>query len=128
MAEKKQHNLVEIITFIVGLVVLLSLVGFLIYQIDQKKNLPPQLQVSTTYEAAMDQYAFRLEVENTGEESAEDVHIKLSLYQQGEVKEDASLSIRYVPVKSKETAWVVFHTDRMAGDSLVVSSVTYVKP
>lgn len=128
MGKKKGHNTVEIITFIAGMVVLLSVLGFLIYQMQQKKSSPPELYITSTYQPSMKGYAFKLQVENKGEESAEAVSIKLSLYQEGEAVEDGTVNIQYVPVKSKETAWIVFHTDRKSGDSLVVASVTYVKP
>lgn len=128
MENKKDHNIVEIITFITGLLVLLVLISYLVYQISQKKDSPPDLEISTCYQPSMKNYAYKLEVMNKGEESAESVHIKLSLYQEGKTVEDGAVSIRYVPVKSKETAWIVFHTDRKPGDSLVVSSVTFVRP
>ena len=128
MGNEKRHNTVETITFIVGLLLILPLIGFLIYQISTKKKAPPQLQITSLYQPQMEDYGFRVEVENTGEESAEAVNIKLALYQEGEVADDGEISIQYVPVKSKETAWIVFHTRKKPGDSLVVSSVTYVKP
>lgn len=128
MEQKKDHNIVEIITFIAGLAVLLALVGFLIYQINKENGTPPKLEISSSYQPSMEHYSFKLQVSNKGDESAEDVNIKLSLYQEGKAVEDGNVTIQYVPVKSMETAWIVFHTDRKAGDSLVVSSVTYVKP
>ena len=128
MEQKKGHNLVEIITFIAGLIVLLAVVGFLIYQINATKGTPPNIVISSSYQPSMEDYSFKLEVENKGEESAEAVNIKLSLYQEGKVAADGDVNIQYVPVKSKETAWIVFHSDRKPGDSLVVTSVTYVKP
>lgn len=128
MGNKKSHNAIEITSFIAGLTVVLALIGFLIYQISKRENTPPELHIQSYHDPSMDHYAFELEVENKGEQSAEEVQIKLSLYQEGEAMEDGTVSMRYVPVKSKETAWIVFHTDRKAGDSLVVSSVTYVKP
>lgn len=128
MADKKQHNIIENGTFVVGLLILLALISYLVYQISQDKKSPPEIQVTTNYLTAMDNYAFEVTVENNGGEAAEAVNIKLSLYQEGEAVEDGTLDIQYVPVKSKETGWIVFHSDRKTGDSLVVSSVTYMKP
>ena len=128
MADKKQHNIIENGTFVVGLLILLALISYLVYQISQDKKSPPEIQVTTNYQTAMDNYAFEVTVENNGGESAEAVNIKISLYQEGEAVEDGTLDIQYVPVKSKETGWIVFHSDRKTGDSLVVSSVTYMKP
>jgi len=128
MTDKKQHNFIENGTFVVGLLILLALISYLVYQISQDKKSPPEIQVTTSYQTAMDNYAFEVTVENNGGESAEAVNIKLSLYQEGEAVEDGTMDIQYVPVKSKETGWIVFHSDRKTGDSLVVSSVTYMKP
>lgn len=128
MTDKKQYNIIETGTFLVGLLILLALISYLVYQISQDKKSPPEIQVTTSYQTAMDNYAFEVTVENNGGESAEAVNIKLSLYQEGEAVEDGTMDIQYVPVKSKETGWIVFHSDRKTGDSLVVSSVTYMKP
>ena len=128
MTDKKQYNIIETGTFVVGLLILLALISYLVYQISQDKKSPPEIQVTTSYQTAMDNYAFEVTVENNGGESAEAVNIKLSLYQEGEAVEDGTMDIQYVPVKSKETGWIVFHSDRKTGDSLVVSSVTYMKP
>lgn len=126
--EENGHNIVEKITFIFGLLVLVGLISFLIYQMSNKSNLPPQLVISTQYEPQLDHYGFKVDVENKGDFSAEAANIKLSLYQNGESVEDGTLEFQYIPVKSKETGWIVFHTSRKSGDSLVVSSLTYAKP
>src|SRR5690606_37004354 len=128
MTDKKQYNIIETGTFVVGLLILLALISYLVYQISQDKKSPPEIQVTTSYQPAMDNYALEVTVENNGGESAEAVNIKLSLYQEGEAVEDGTMDIQYVPVKSKETGWIVFHSDRETGDSLFVSSVTYMKP
>ena len=128
--DKKKFNTLEKITFTFGLIVTLGLLVFLIYQIysqDSKSN-PPELVITSSYEPKISPYAYKVVVENIGEETAEEANIQLSLYQQGKEVAKGAINIMYVPVKSKETAWIVFHTRKKPGDSLIVSSVTYVKP
>ena len=73
-------------------------------------------------------YDYIVEIENIGEETAESANIKLSLYQDGKAVEEGTVNLQYIPVKSKRTAWIVFQTKRKIGDSVAVSSITYVKP
>ncbi len=126
--QKTSHNTVEKISFVLGVVVLLALISILIYQMAQKKETPPNLEITLLEEPSMEKYGFKLEIENSGGESAESANINLSLYQEGMAVENGTVTFQYVPVKSKKTAWIVFHTSKKEGDSVVVSSVTYVKP
>lgn len=122
------HNIVEKIVFSFGLIFLLSLTGYLSFLMYKSKSKPPELQVVSIYKPEMRNYAFEVEIRNTGEETATNAQIKLSLYQDGKAVESGTLNIDYVPVKSKETAWIAFKRKRKSTDSLVVSSLTYVKP
>lgn len=124
----EKYNIAEKIGFAIGLLVSVALVGYLVFQISQKKKIPPQLQVSSSYKAALEPYTFQIRVENKGEETAKSVNLRFSLYQNGQSVETASMSIDYVPVKSSEIGWVVFYRERKQGDSLVVSSITFLKP
>lgn len=124
----KNYDLVEKITFAFGILVLVVLIFYLIYHMNQDSNKPPELVVAIFDQPAMDHYSFKLEVENTGDQTAEAAQIKLSLYQNGEVAEDGTVQFQYLPMKSKETAWIVFQTEKKPNDSLVVSSITYTKP
>lgn len=126
--QKTSHNAVEKISFVLGVVVLLALISILIYQMVQKKETPANLEITLLEEPSMENYGFKLEIENSGGESAESANINLSLYQEGMAVENGTVTFQYVPVKSKKTAWIVFHTSKKEGDSVVVSSVTYLKP
>lgn len=126
---KKKYNIVEKITFGFGLSVIAVLLTYLVYEmVSQKKSFPPQLVITSLYNPQMSYYGFEVWVENIGDETAEEVNVELSLYQEGKEVETGTINIMYVPIKSKETAWVVFHTKRKPNDSLVVSSVSYIEP
>ncbi len=121
-------NTIEKITFYGGLLILVALVGYLIFQITQKKSEPPQLKISTSYRPELPQFTFKVVIENTGGETAEAVNLKLDLYQHGKVVESGTVTVNFVPVHSKKTALIVFDEERNGSDSLVVSSLTYIVP
>ncbi|HET8753579.1 MAG TPA: hypothetical protein VFM59_04390, partial [Salinimicrobium sp.] len=123
-------NIIEKLTFGFGILVIVSLLSFLVYQLvnQNRKQNPPQLIVTSTYDPKMSYYTYKVVVENIGDQTAEEANIQLSLYQDGKKVETGTINILYVPIKSEETAWLVFHTKRKPNDSLVVSSVSYVQP
>lgn len=126
--KRKNYNMVEKISFSIGVLVLLCLISFLFYQMINKKNAPPNLEITILPEPSINLYGFKVDVENLGDETAVAANIKLSLYQDGIPVEEGNVSIQYVPVKSKITSWIAFHKKKKPGDSVVVSSITYVKP
>lgn len=129
MANKKQQsNAVEKTTFIGGVIVLLAIFGYLGWQTFKEKSQPPHLVVQSSYEPSMKNYAFRVHVKNDGEETAEAANIKFDLYQDGKPVDKVTLQLSYVPVHSEESAYVVFNRTRKPTDSLVVTSMTFVKP
>ena len=126
--QKKERNILEKITFYLGLFILALLIGYLVYQLQTNEEQPPSLQIITSYESAMPQYTFKVEVQNKGQETAKSANINLNLYQNGKLAESAVLGIDYVPAHSKEKGWVTFSKKRKASDSLVVGPVTFIKP
>lgn len=128
MDKKQQYNLIQRVVFFMGIVVLSGLVSMLVYEMTQKSEKPPILEISTSHQPAQPNNTYQVRVQNLGEETAEKTTVLLKLYQEGELAESGTISINYVPPGSKAEAWVVFHTDSKKDDSLVVSSVTYVIP
>ena len=126
--EQEKSNVLEKITFYLGLLVLISLIGYLSFQLTKQENKPPSLEVRTSYDPAMDNYGFKVEVENKGQETAQSTNIQFELYQEGKVAGKATLEIDFVPVRSKESGWIVFNQKRKGSDSLVISSMTFLKP
>lgn len=126
--KKKKQNVLEKITFYLGLIILLLLIGYLLVEINTKENLPPDLEIITTYEPSLPFYTFKVETTNIGHETATSVNIGLDLYQNGEITEKAVFTLNYVPRDSKEEGWVVFRKSRNATDSLVITSVSFLKP
>ncbi|MGB8705637.1 MAG: hypothetical protein WCD31_11455 [Gillisia sp.] len=124
----KNKNFVQMLTFFFGCLVFVTLAGYLVFQIATKKEGPPSLVVHTRYVPSMKHLAYEVTVRNVGEESAQSATVNLDLFQQGKLKASSTVTISYVPKKSKETTWVVFYEKKSSSDSVAVSSVTYVKP
>lgn len=125
---KQQYNLIQRVVFFIGIAVLTGLVLVLLYEMTKKNKKPPVLEISTVHQTAQPNNTYQVWIQNSGEVTAENTAILLELYQVGELAESGTISINYVPPGSKTEAWIVFHTDSKSGDSLVVSSVTYVVP
>lgn len=128
MEESKKPNGIEKMVFVLGLLILSLLVGYLSYQWTTKENKPPSLKIATSHDPSFESYTFKVETENTGEETAKSVNIKFDLYQEGKVAESAVLEIDYVPIQSKEQGWVSFSKKRKTSDSLAVSSISFLRP
>lgn len=128
---KTKHNIIEKVIFGVGVIVLLALCGYLILEIirqSKSEDKAPRIEVSTSHKPNMDAYTFEVEVENSGNESAEDVHLQMQLYQNGEAAETGTVTFKYVPLKSKRSAFIVFSKNRSSSDSLVVITKTFNRP
>lgn len=129
MNKKKQRfNLVQRAIFIFGLVVLLGLFGFLIYESNQNNERPPHLETTIIPHSQSPQHKYQLLVKNTGEETAKNASLLVNLYHKDDLKESVTLSIDFVPPGSEVEAWVVFKDQATPEDSVVVSSMSYLVP
>lgn len=123
-----KHNLLEKITFYLGLIILLLLVSYLIFDFNKQKDLPADLEIVTSYIPSMPHYTFKVEATNIGHETASSVHIGFDLYQKGQMVDKAILTLNYVPRESTEEGWIIFRKTRMPSDSLVITSVSFLGP
>lgn len=122
------HNNLEKLIFSLGLLVVLVLLGYLVFEMTDTKKKPPHLVVTTAYDPNVPNYAYKIKTKNFGENTAANVNVKLDLYQEGKKVESATVNFNYLPVQSTETAWTIFHLPRKEGDSLVVGSIAFSKP
>jgi len=123
-----KHNILEKVTFYLGLFILLLLVSYLIFDFNKQKDLPAELEIVTTYMPSMPNYTYKVETTNTGHETASSVHIGFDLYQKGQMVEKAVLTFDYVPRESTEEGWIIFRKTRIPSDSLVITSVSFLGP
>lgn len=123
----QKHQPIEKIVFGFGLFILLAIFGYLIYQATWKESGPPQLSVTSSRSLEMTNNAYEVHIVNTGKQTAVNADIKLSLYQNGKSVESSTLSFDYIPTNSRVKGWAVFTAHYYPGDSLVVSSMSYIK-
>lgn len=129
MADEVRFNTLEIIVFCIGVILTLSLLGYLSYEVVAVEDgHPPQLEVTSRYDPDLSDYTYHVTVRNNGEETATSVAVKMTLYQKGKAKETGIFNIDYIPVHSEEKGLVTFDVKKQPADSLVVSSITLVRP
>lgn len=128
MEKKEERNLLEKITFGGGLLILTVLFLYLGYEIYQKNGQPPELSIRLYEDKGSRSIKYRVEVENIGEETAEGAIINFDFYREGKVTSKVGLQIDYVPVRSMEEGFIVFPTENKAADSIVVGSLSYIRP
>lgn len=126
--KKVRHNKVEKTVFGFGLIVIVALTGYLIFQIFNDSKTPPQLVLKSEIIGKHPDLTYRIEIENRGEETAEAVSIRFGLYEGAQVVETATLNIDYVPSRSTETGFINFGKRSKLADSLKVSSISFLKP
>lgn len=125
---ENELNYLERVVFAIGLIILITLIGYLSFEWYNKTEKPPDLQISFFQDKSYSNNTYRVETKNTGKETAKSVNLKFDLYQDGRRAETAVLEIDYVPVRSKEIGWISFTRRISASDSVVVSTISFLKP
>lgn len=134
MAKKPTHykdkkNGLEWTVFGLGLLLTLSILGYLTYQTVIYTPGPPQLAVEHTADPGPHEpNRFHVVIRNRGRETAESITIALGLFRNGKEIEKAELAMDFCPKESKREGWVAFHTHVAASDSVHGWVVSYEKP
>ncbi|HET8839569.1 MAG TPA: FxLYD domain-containing protein [Flavobacteriaceae bacterium] len=112
--------------FFSGIVILIGLFGYLFYQIvnGEKTHADLKFSIERQEESPL---TFKVEVTNTGGQTAEEVSMAFVLYENGKEIATTSASVTYMPVRSKTKLWIVFY-DIQSADLLKVSSVSFREP
>jgi len=122
-------NALEWTVFAMSLVLVLSILAYLSYQVYTDKPGTPDLVVEYYHDPSKHApQRYRLVVHNRGEETAEEVLVELALERGGEELETAELSIVFSPKESKREGWVSFREEIRQGDTLVARVMSYKKP
>jgi uncharacterized protein (TIGR02588 family) len=122
-------NLLEWVVFYVSLLLVLTILGYLVYNVYNYKPSPPDLLV--TYKHDPSKYApnrYHVLVKNQGGETAEEVNVELVLEQAGNELEAAELQIPFSPRASEREGWVNFKTDPASADTVIARVMSYKKP
>ena len=123
----QKHQPIEKIVFGFGLIIILAIFGYLIFQATWKESGPPQLSLTSFPDSKMANNAFEVHVKNTGKQTAVNASIKVSLFQNGKSVESSTLSFDYIPTHSEVRGWAVFTSKHTPSDSLAVSSLGFIQ-
>ena len=127
--EHLQKNKLEWIVFAISSLLLLALIGYLCYDAFTHKISTPDLKVSYSKDPSQhNPNRFKIQLENLGGETAEDIIIEASLLQADSVVEKSELHFPFSPKQSKTEGWVNFSVNPVQADSLFVRVTSYKKP
>ncbi len=114
--------------FSVSLVLVLGTVGYLAYDAVRGGHTPPEVVVELGRpERRGAVWAVPVRVRNTGEETAEGVHVEVTLDSPGLEPEVADFEVAFVPRQSSREGWVLLSRNPATG-RLTGRAVGYEKP
>lgn len=126
---KDRKNWFEWVVFGVGLLLVLSIIGYLIYQTYHRKHASPDLVAENFPDPSeYAPYRYRVVLHNKGGETAEQVKLVVEAQARGEAIETADIDFPFAPQESKREGWVNFDKDPKQADTVVVKVVSYKRP
>ncbi|HLV62688.1 hypothetical protein [Galbibacter sp.] len=96
----KKRNLVKAVTVLLGVIAILGLMGYLIYNMFNLSSAPPNIKVSTSYDSTTKMH--RVVVENTGDTTAQQVVVRCQIIRGKKVIDTITITMEYLPSKSKK--------------------------
>lgn len=127
MKRDLEKNALEWTVFGVGLLLLVAMLGYLVREAVTTGSRPPDLVVHLGVPRAMTEgFQVPVTVVNRGDRVAEAVTVTITLAAKAE-REEAVLSIAFLPHQSRREGWVTFRGDPKDG-SLQVGPVAYASP
>ena len=117
-------------TLSISTAILLILIGLISYQYLAGSNQPAHIEVRPQLQQvrqAGDRYYLPVEVTNTGDKTAEDVRVGVSLTSAGSGKASSQLRFMFLAGHETSRGTVVFKEDPSKGD-LSVDAVSFLQP
>jgi uncharacterized protein (TIGR02588 family) len=123
-----RKNWLEWAVFSVSLALVAGTIAYLIQDAVRGGSTPPQVLVELGRpERRGTSWAVPVEVRNAGGETAEGVHVEVTLESPGHPPEVADFDVAFVPRESSREGWVLLSRDPAAG-RLSGRAVGYEKP
>ena len=125
---KPEKNPLEWTVFAIGLVLVFATLGYLVRESLVGDGGPPEV-VARLGESrpSASGYLVPVEVANSGPTTAEDVLVPIFLEMPGGKREEAELSIAFLPRDSKRNGWVSFRGDPRGG-TLSLGAIAFEVP
>lgn len=127
MKRALEKNALEWTVFAVGLVLIIATLAYLVREMVTTGSRPPELVVQLgTPRQVMESFQVPVTVVNRGDRLAEGVSVTITLAA-GTEREEAVLSLAFLPHQSTRQGWVTFRSDPKDGN-LQVGPVSYASP
>lgn len=119
-------NFLEWSVFGLGLLLILGVMAYLVFQLSTHNPAPADLSVEfIQVPTSNNPYKYQISVQNSGGKTAKNVIVELSLVKAGALLERSEISFDYVPYTSKRLGWVIFGTNPAEADSVTSKVVSY---
>jgi len=110
--QREQKNWFEWLVFAISLVLVLALVGYLCRDIWTARSGPPDIEITLSPASKRSgHYVVPVTVTNRGYESAEAVHLEVTLKKKSGEEERAEVELQFLPRGSTRRAVVTFESD-----------------
>lgn len=124
-----EKNWLEWVVFAVGLILVVSTLGYLIYDAATVSEAPPSIELKLGEpQQQLQQFIVPVSVTNQGDQTAEGVQIEVVLESGGNELESAEFEIAFLPRRATRSGWVTFHTDPRSVERIKTRAVGYEKP
>lgn len=127
--QQLQKNWFEWIIFAISLVLVVTTLGYVVYDITTVSDTPPIIKLAIGKpQPHLNYFLVPVSVTNRGDITAEGVHIEVVLESGGEEQENADFEIAFLPRQSTREGWVTFHTDPRTVEQMQARVLGFEKP
>lgn len=124
-----QKNWLEWSVFAASLVIILTIVTYLVYDVTTMGDSPPIVEVRLgAAEPRNGSYVVPVTLHNSGDQTAETVTVEVLLLDDGAEIETAEVTIDFLPRQSTRSGWVTFTTDPATADEIQSHVLGYQEP
>ena len=126
---KLEKNWLEWVVFAASLVLVLSTLGYLVYDGARLGNAPPNIQFQLGKpQPQLNHFIVPVSLTNQGDETAVGVQVEVVLESGGQEQESAQFEIAFLPRHSTREGWVTFETDPRTVDEMKARVLGFEKP
>ena len=126
---KLEKNWLEWVVFAASLVLVLSTLGYLVYDGATLGNAPPNIQFQLGKpQPQLNHFIVPVSLTNQGDETAVGVQVEVVLESGGQEQESAQFEIAFLPRHSTREGWVTFETDPRTVDEMKARVLGFEKP
>ena len=127
--KKLEKNWLEWLVFAASLILVLSTLGYLVYDTATFGEAPPNIEFQLGQpQQRSNRFVVPVSVTNRGDETAQGVHIEVTLESGGQEQENADFEIAFLPRHSTRKGWVTFKTDPRSAEQMEARVLGFEKP